>query len=254
MPSSDPPPVETPQPEAPAPTPAQSQPQSQGKGKPAKAAKTQDGAPPADGKALSGAELKKQAKAEKAARRAQALQEKQGGPPVLGPGSQPSQGQKSDGQKGGKTQHKRTGSTVAEMRNMPARWLQRVVPAPQEPKKEDKTVEFFRHLYKTRTTSIAGASKDIHPAVLALGLQMCNYTICGSCARLVATLQAFKRVSLISNFWSSRADKIRSLNHIQRHLEILSLDISHHMFSHLKLTTYRHVGHFQYQWGTQFDG
>jgi translation initiation factor eIF-2B subunit delta len=46
-----------------------------------------------------------------------------------------------------------------------------------------------------RTTSIAGASKDVHPAVLALGLQMSNYTICGSCARLVATLQAFKRVS-----------------------------------------------------------
>ena len=86
-----------------------------------------------------------------------------------------------------------------EVKNLPVRGAQKAVPIPVavEPKKEDKTVEFFRHLYKTRTTSIAGASKDVHPAVLALGLQMSNYTICGSCARLVATLQAFKRVSSI---------------------------------------------------------
>jgi translation initiation factor eIF-2B subunit delta len=141
--------------------------------------------------------LKKQAKAEKAARRAQALLEKGAAAQVASPtsGQQP----KAEGQKGskGQQQHKRGNSTSVEVRNLPVRGAQKaaLVPVAAEPKKEDKAVEFFRHLYKMRTTSIAGASKDVHPAVLALGLQMSNYTICGSCARLVATLQAFKRVS-----------------------------------------------------------
>ena len=85
---------------------------------------------------------------------------------------------------------------AADARYLPARGgQQKTAPVTEIPKGEDKTVEFFRHLYKTRTTSIAGAGKEVHPAVLALGLQMSNYTICGSCARLVATLQAFKRAS-----------------------------------------------------------
>jgi translation initiation factor eIF-2B subunit delta len=171
--------------------------QSQGKGGVAKAAKVPEAGGAAGEKKLTGAELKKKAKEEKAARRAAEKAEKGGAPPagaLLSPGPQ----QKSEAQKGAKVQHKRAGSTAGEMKNMPVRGQQKVAPAPQEPKKEDKTVEFFRHLYKTRTTSIAGASKDVHPAVLALGLQMSNYTICGSCARLVATLQAFKRVGFLS--------------------------------------------------------
>ncbi|KAH6680231.1 hypothetical protein B0J14DRAFT_578124 [Halenospora varia] len=136
---------------------------------------------------LSGAELKKQKQAEKAARRAQAIQGKQAVPAVATPA------QNNEAQKSGKGQQKRRGSTSGP--GVPIRSKTPVVaPAPVVPKKEDKTVEFFRHLYKPRMTSIAGASKDVHPAVLALGLQMSNYTICGSCARLVATLHAFKRV------------------------------------------------------------
>ncbi|PMD59260.1 IF-2B-domain-containing protein [Hyaloscypha bicolor E] len=188
MPSSDPPTAESAPPQAPSPA--------QGKGNTAKQPKGKEPAAPTDGPKLSGAELKKRAKEEKAARRAEALLAKGAAVPVvpLTPGQQP----KAEGQKGakGQRQHQRGGSTSVELRNLPVRGAQKVVPGPiaTEPKKEDKTVEFFRHLYKTRTTSIAGASKDVHPAVLALGLQMSNYTICGSCARLVATLQAFKRV------------------------------------------------------------
>lgn len=171
---------------------AQAGPSSGNKGKaPESAPKTEQGK-------LSNAELKKQQKAEKAARRAQAIQEKQGpatvSPPVVASGSGP--GPRPEGQRGGKAQQKRRGSMAADVRNVAIRGgVQKVAPVPVAPKEEDKTVEFFRHLYKTRTTSIAAAGKDVHPAVLALGLQMSSYTICGSCARLVATLQAFKRVS-----------------------------------------------------------
>lgn len=82
---------------------------------------------------------------------------------------------------------------------MPMRGAQNVPSVPQKPAREDKTVELFRHLYKARNTTpggitIAGVNKDVHPAVLALGQQMSSYTVCGSNARLVATLLAFKRV------------------------------------------------------------
>jgi translation initiation factor eIF-2B subunit delta len=161
-----------------------------------KAAKAKDApTPTGDGTKLSPAELKKKAKEEKAARRAAAVQNKQSSEVSTPVSASP--GQKGEGAKGGKGQQKKGGSSPTDTRNMPVRvGPSRSAPvAPELPKAEDKTVEFFRHLYKPRTTSIAGSAKDVHPAVLALGLQMSNYTICGSCARLVATLQAFKRVS-----------------------------------------------------------
>jgi translation initiation factor eIF-2B subunit delta len=202
MPSSDPLPiVESTAKDASTTTPAEGQGEGKSEGK--KVAKPQESATPADGAKISGAELKKQAKAEKAARRAQALQQKQGGPAPPGPGPGPAAGSvlKVEGSKGpkgqgqGQGQHKRGGSVALDVRSIQVRGAQKPAPVPEQPKAEDKTVEFFRHLYKPRTTSIAGASKDVHPAVLALGLQMSNYGICGSCARLVATLQTFKRVS-----------------------------------------------------------
>jgi translation initiation factor eIF-2B subunit delta len=171
--------------------------QAQEKSNAGKSAKAQDAPQKPEAPKLTGAELKNKAKAEKAARRAQALLEKQaaGSAPPL-PVVIPGPGVKSEGPKTPKGQHKRAGSAAVEVRNMPIRGgAQKPPPVPETPREEDKTVEFFRHLYKTRTTSIAAAGKDVHPAVLALGLQMSNYTICGSCARLVATLLAFKRVS-----------------------------------------------------------
>jgi translation initiation factor eIF-2B subunit delta len=246
MPSSDPPTAEPSPAEAPAPA--------QGKGSAAKQAKGKEPATLTDASKISPAELKKQAKAEKAARRAQALLEKQGGATAPAAIPSPSSQQKAEGQKGLKGQHKRGGSTTVEVRNLPVRGAQKAaaVPATIELKKEDKTVEFFRHLYKTRTTSIAGASKDVHPAVLALGLQMSNYTICGSCARLVATLQAFKRVScfhlhlmivmvIYTNF-------TRSSNHILHRHKIHLVDISHHMCSHHKSNICHPVDLSQYLW------
>ena len=169
----------------------------QRKGKPAGASK--DGKP-------SGKELKEKAKAEKAARRAQQKQgQGQQGQPVvdLGPDKQGEKTAKRPSVVGvapptSKTQHKRTGSASGgAQKPIPHRLAQaHATTVSEEPRRENKNVALFDHLYGSpRRTTMAGASKDVHPAVLALGLQMRNYVICGSSARCVATMLAFKRVS-----------------------------------------------------------
>ena len=61
--------------------------------------------------------------------------------------------------------------------------------------KETKEVALFGHLYgQSKRTSLAGVGRDVHATILALGLQMSNYVICGSNARCVATLFCFKKV------------------------------------------------------------
>jgi translation initiation factor eIF-2B subunit delta len=175
----------------------------------AKPAKS-NGAPaaaPADGeKKLTALELKAQKKAEKAAKRAQVIQARGGAPgvPAAPAPSNASKGSANASKKGEqRPAHKRTPSST---QNLPIRQgghggQRAVESAPAEPKKEDKTVELFRHLYKTRAKTIAGAG-NVHPAVLALGQQMRTYVVCGSNARLVATLQAFKRVCLVhAHYW-----------------------------------------------------
>ncbi|KAH0547587.1 hypothetical protein FGG08_000312 [Glutinoglossum americanum] len=148
---------------------------------------------------LSAKALKEAKKAEKQARRAQ---EKQTAP---GPTQQHAQGKKADGAKGGnqkeqlapKGGHKRAGSTVTEaQRTVPIRTSNQQTPTVIEPQVEHKHVSLFRHLDgHARRTSLSGAASSIHPAVLTLGLQMSSYEICGSTARCVATLLAFKRIT-----------------------------------------------------------
>lgn len=61
--------------------------------------------------------------------------------------------------------------------------------------KDNRQVALFGHLYgHDRRTTLDHASKDVHPAVLALGLKMSSYAICGSTARCVAMLLAFRQV------------------------------------------------------------
>lgn len=67
---------------------------------------------------------------------------------------------------------------------------------PAETKQERKQISFFAHLYgQPHKQSLDGVSKEIHPAVLALGLQLSSYTICGSQARCIAMLLVLKSVS-----------------------------------------------------------
>lgn len=161
--------------------------------------KKQDAPAPAEEKKLSNAEMKAKQKAEKAAKRAAAKGQQMAA--EVAPTAHSTPASKAEAGKGGKPQQKKQGhAPAAESKGLPVRGgpQKAVAPVvPDVPKKEDKSVEFFRHLYKPRTFTLAGVNKDVHPAVLALGLQMSNYTICGSCARLVATLQAFKRVCIL---------------------------------------------------------
>ncbi|KAL5366092.1 hypothetical protein BJX96DRAFT_160337 [Aspergillus floccosus] len=158
-----------------------------------------DGGAPAGGEGLSPAELKKRAKAEKQARRAKEKAEREqgggggaGAPGTHAPGKKVSVGGGAGGKDAGagsqqKGQRHRRGSAQA---GTPAAAAEQ-----KKKKQEDKNVAVFGHLYgQPRRTTIAGAGKEVHPAVLALGLQMRDYVVCGSSARCVATLLAFKRV------------------------------------------------------------
>ncbi|KAM5444306.1 hypothetical protein MferCBS31731_000823 [Microsporum ferrugineum] len=168
---------------------------------------------------LSGAELKKRAKAEKAARRAKEKQER------TRPASEDqevsaaatttagSAGSSATTTPQGPSTPKKTPVVKQEVGKTPSKSsVQRrgsihTLPTPPAPvestsskKKrrevvDEKVVAVFGHLpWYTRRTGIAGANKDVHPAVLSLGMQIKDYVICGSSARCVATLLAFKRV------------------------------------------------------------
>jgi len=187
----------------------QSGPASNPKPKPADAKKPGK-QPPADtndGK-LSGAELKKKAKEEKAARRAKEKQEKQGPSQATAPADAPTLEQHLPNapvpvQKSATStqkQHQRTGSAGANTpKQMPIRPAEAQAVAHTAPSKEKtKRVALFSHLYSgPRRTTIAGAGKDVHPAVLSLGIQISNYTVIGSNVRCVAMLLAFKKVFVI---------------------------------------------------------
>ncbi|CAI7589550.1 unnamed protein product [Penicillium manginii] len=153
----------------------------------------------ASDKPLTPAQLKAKAKAEKAARRAKEKADRDGGAGAAG-GSAPDAGSqqsrppntpKKDVASGGASQK---GPKGAPPRRGSGPVTQASAAEPKK-KKEDKSVSVFSHLYgQQRRTTVNGAAKEVHPAVLALGLQLRDYVVCGSSARCVATLLAFKRV------------------------------------------------------------
>ncbi|KAK0664327.1 putative translation initiation factor eIF-2B subunit delta [Lasiodiplodia hormozganensis] len=157
---------------------------------------------------LSGAELKKRAKAEKAAKRAaeKAAKDVAGGgaPPPPAGNKKPESKQKE--QKGGQQNQQAGGSRGGQQQDRPLPTRRRpsqsgpaggpLKEAKSEKKKHaEKQVGLFGHLYgQPRRHEIEGAAKEVHPAILALGLQMSSYVVCGSNARTVAMLLAFKSV------------------------------------------------------------
>ena len=165
---------------------------------------------------LSPAELKKKAKEEKAARRVkekEARQGAQGGPPAgeilpdkskghqrraSGAANEPASPTSKQQQQGQHRQRKPS-VTFQNQKQLPMRSSEAsnttAANTTVQKKPDSKKVALFSHLYTNpRRHTIANAAKDVHPSVLALGLQMSSYTICGSNARCVATLLTFKRV------------------------------------------------------------
>ncbi|KAK7203512.1 hypothetical protein BZA70DRAFT_250438 [Myxozyma melibiosi] len=85
----------------------------------------------------------------------------------------------------------------------------------------DKRVSLFKHLDGTRRSGTADASKDIHPAILSLTLQIASYTVIGSSARCMATLRAFQEV--IKDYRTPAGTTLsRNLtNHLSKQIDFL---------------------------------
>jgi translation initiation factor eIF-2B subunit delta len=176
----------------PAPPPSKTQQPAAKGAKPAKGDDTVGGE-----KKLSGAELKKLQKAEKAARRAsqKAAQASQAPGQAGVPGAQADgkgaqnkqkQGGGAPGQQGGqqKAQHAKQATATA----LP------VIPKEVKP----AIPEIFSHLSMARRISIIQADKDVNPAVLVLGQYMSTFALTDSITRLETTLYAFKKVGPIA--------------------------------------------------------
>jgi translation initiation factor eIF-2B subunit delta len=164
---------------------------------------------------LSGADLKKQKAAEKAARRADKVAQK--GTDVQAeeqaqPKPQPhsSQGRldanrrpSQSGKKDIDLHHKRTGSSTASkslpLRSQQILSSQHAAATTSSSDRDPKHVPFFTHLPQrspSKPLTLSSASREIHPAVLSLSLQLREYIICGSNARAIALMLTLKKVIL----------------------------------------------------------
>ncbi|KAI5205038.1 IF-2B-domain-containing protein [Aureobasidium subglaciale] len=178
----------------------------------AEAGKKDEAATDADNKKISGAELKKQKQAEKAARREKEKSERMAQLGQTATPQTPAKGAKGgDAKKGGEAaqkggpsagqaQHKKGQSQGGNlpMRGKPGPGGVIPMTQQQQPQRKTKEVGLFGHLYTSapKRNTMEGVSKEVHPAVLALGLQMSSFTVCGSNARCVAMLLAFKKAIL----------------------------------------------------------
>ncbi|KIV99480.1 uncharacterized protein PV09_08900 [Verruconis gallopava] len=166
---------------------------------------------PKEEKKLSGKELKALKAAEKQARRAREKGAITGGvltgvpTPEASVSKQQPQKKEQKSIQGKQAQGKSMSLGIAggsqNQANIPHRQRRASLAAQDKPAPKAKAkattklqVSLFGHLSQQRRHGIAGASKDVHPAVLSLGLQMSRYEVCGSTARVVAMLLAFKAV------------------------------------------------------------
>ena len=163
----------------------------------------QDIAEAGAGVKLTGAQLKKQKAAEKAARRADKVAEKGAlalAPPPASTGGAQRRPSTTKRESDTGSHHKRplssTGKSIPIRGGVQQQQQGQASVAPEKERHKDpKRVPMFSHLYpKEKKASLAGAGREIHPAVLSLGLQLRDYVICGGNARCVATLLAFKKV------------------------------------------------------------
>jgi translation initiation factor eIF-2B subunit delta len=228
-----------------------------------------------DSKKISGAELKKQKQAEKAARREKEKADRmaQLGQSAATPQT-PAKGAKGgDAKKGGEAaqkggpaqgqaQHKKGQSQGGNlpMRGKPGTGGVVPMTQQQQPQRKTKEVGLFGHLYTSasKRNTMEGVSKEVHPAVLALGLQMSSFTVCGSNARCVAMLLAFKKVTILvrpmMSLFICLTRNNRPFSTIRHHTTPPLHAISHRTTSHLRSTTSNHTAPSPYPWAMPFAG
>lgn len=132
---------------------------------------------------LTGAQLKAQKKAEKAARREQS---KAAEPSAAAPAS-------NEKQSGGKQKGSKQDAPATSLASRPKKPGPTPAPAPKQPT-GPVVPECFSHLPMAKKLTLPKADKDVHPAVLALGQQMATFALKDNVTRLEATLVAFKKV------------------------------------------------------------
>lgn len=126
---------------------------------------------PTDMAALTPAQKKALAKAEKAARRGNVVANKVAPPPAAAPAA-----------KGPKKTTTATGGPTP-------------VPAPVQKLKGPEIPNAYSHLSIAKKLPLSKADKDVHPSILAIGQQMASSTLKDNAARLEAMLIAFLKVS-----------------------------------------------------------
>lgn len=136
---------------------------------------------------LTPAQLKAQKKAEKAARRGQIVAAKIVPEPVPVPSAS------NDSSKGTAKQAKSKQDTPATPRKTGPAPPPTAVENPRK-KKGPELPETFSYLSIAKKTPLSKADNDVHPAVLAIGQQMANFTLKDNLARLEAMLVALQLV------------------------------------------------------------
>ncbi|TWU71514.1 hypothetical protein ED733_002572 [Metarhizium rileyi] len=137
-------------------------------------------------KKLSNAELKKRAKEEKAARRAQSKAAQ-----IAAPAGNQGVAGDAKSAKGKANQLKQGVLPVSSHQRSVSR---SVLPSDARDVVKPRIPECFSHLSMARRIPMTQADKDVNPVVLALGQQMSAFAISDSTTRLEATLLAFKKV------------------------------------------------------------
>jgi translation initiation factor eIF-2B subunit delta len=158
-------------------------------------------ASPEGEKKLTGAEIKAKAKAEKAARRAQAKEVKV---PVVPPETPATPSSQVGGDsKGGKSKQKQDGpqANPAGSAKSPVPKPPVLVPATVVKDAVPSTPMCFSHLAMAKKHAVARADKDVDQIVLDLGQAMATFEVKDNIARLCKTLGAFKEVHFLA-FWT----------------------------------------------------
>jgi len=202
---------------------------------------------------LTGAQLKQRKAAEKAARRAekvaikgeQAQAQTQQGQPSGSSKQDAKQRRPSQGAGAGAGPSKKDGAQLQAAQSQHRRKLSDQPPEPgavripfrpgqqppstpqtQQPppqKQTEKRVPLVSHLYPSaRPASLTTASREIHPSVLTLALQLRNLTLAGSTARTLSLLLTLKRVIKAYTTPPSTALSRHLTTHLSHQISFLS--------------------------------